>query len=72
MHGWESNSGRWKNIIQRLQQEQYNIVALDAPAHGASGSSSFNAILYSKFITVVSKNFKPNFFIGHSVGGMAI
>ncbi|MGB0456466.1 MAG: alpha/beta hydrolase [Flavobacteriaceae bacterium] len=72
VHGWESNSGRWKNIIQRLQQEEYNIVALDAPAHGASGSSSFNAILYSKFITVVSKNFKPNFFIGHSVGGMAI
>lgn len=72
VHGWESNSGRWKNIIQRLQQEQYNIVALDAPAHGASGGSSFNAILYSKFITVVSKNFKPNFFIGHSVGGMAI
>ncbi|MGC6525404.1 MAG: alpha/beta hydrolase [Flavobacteriaceae bacterium] len=72
VHGWESNSGRWKNIIQRLQQEEYNIVALDAPAHGASGSSSFNAILYSKFITVVSKNFKPKFFIGHSVGGMAI
>jgi esterase/lipase len=72
VHGWESNSGRWKNMIQRLQHEDYNIVALDAPAHGASGSSSFNAILYSKFIAVVAKKFNPKILIGHSVGGMAI
>jgi pimeloyl-ACP methyl ester carboxylesterase len=72
VHGWESNSGRWKNIIERLCQKKYNIIALDAPAHGASGSSSFNAVLYSEFIAVVAKRFKPKFLIGHSVGGMAI
>jgi pimeloyl-ACP methyl ester carboxylesterase len=72
VHGWESNTGRWKNMIQRLKQEEYNIVALDAPAHGASGGSSFNAILYSEFIAVIAKKFKPKYLIGHSVGGMAI
>lgn len=71
-HGWESNSGRWKNTIVRLQKLDYNIVALDAPAHGASGSEAFNAVLYSKFIDVVCKKFKPTALIGHSVGGMAI
>jgi len=71
-HGWESNSGRWKNTIIRLQKLDYNIVALDAPAHGASGSAAFNAVLYSKFIEVVCEKFKPTALIGHSVGGMAI
>ena len=49
-----------------------NIVALDAPAHGTSGSKIFNAVLYSKFIEVVCKEFKPSILMGHSVGGMAI
>lgn len=71
-HGWQSNSGRWKNIIFGLQKLDYNIVALDAPAHGASGSKIFNAVLYSKFIEVVCTEFKPSILIGHSVGGMAI
>ncbi|MDA9970694.1 alpha/beta hydrolase [Flavobacteriaceae bacterium] len=71
-HGWESNSGRWRNKIQKLQKEGYNIIALDGPAHGGSGSDTFNAILYSEFINIVSEEFKPTSFIGHSVGAMAL
>lgn len=70
-HGWESNSARWKNLIKALQKEHYNIIAVDAPAHGNSGSDTFNAILYSEFINVVCKKFNPEIIIGHSVGGMA-
>lgn len=71
VHGWESNSGRWKPLINHLKKEDYNIIALDAPAHGNSGSKHFNAIMYSEFIHVVAKKFKPSIIIGHSVGGMA-
>ncbi len=70
-HGWESNSARWKNLILELKQKGYNVIALDAPAHGKSGSKLFNAIIYSEFINVVAKRFKPQIIIGHSVGGMA-
>lgn len=70
-HGWESNSARWKTIINKFQKLNYNIIALDAPAHGNSGSKFFNALLYAEFINVVEKKFKPTFLIGHSVGGMA-
>jgi len=49
----------------------YNIVALDAPAHGSSGGKSFNAILYSECINMVVKKFNVHTIIGHSVGGMA-
>jgi pimeloyl-ACP methyl ester carboxylesterase len=70
-HGWESNSARWKKLILRLKQKGFSVIALDAPAHGQSGSKTFNAILYSEFINVVAKRFQPDIIIGHSVGGMA-
>ncbi len=70
-HGWESNSYRWKNLILELKRKGHNIIALDAPAHGKSGSSIFNAILYSEFIHVVANRFEPEIIIGHSVGGMS-
>ena len=70
-HGWESNTFRWKDLIEQLKMLNYNIVALDAPAHGSSGGKSFNAILYSECINMVVKKFNVHTIIGHSVGGMA-
>jgi pimeloyl-ACP methyl ester carboxylesterase len=70
-HGWESNSFRWYRLIETLRQDDFNIIALDAPAHGQSGSSHFNALLYADFINEVVKHYRPNVIIGHSVGGMA-
>lgn len=68
-HGWESNSYRWKDLIETLKIKNYNIVAIDAPAHGNSGNKSFNALLYSQCIYAVAKKFKPHAIIGHSIGG---
>ncbi|WP_028871166.1 alpha/beta fold hydrolase [Psychroserpens burtonensis] len=70
-HGWESNSFRWKSLIERLKKLDYNIVALDAPAHGRSSGKLFNAVLYAECIHIVAKKFNANIIIGHSVGGMA-
>jgi len=70
-HGWESNATRWYKLIKKLKKLDYNIIALDAPAHGKSGGQEFNAILYSEFIFKVAKKYTPEIIIGHSVGGMA-
>ena len=70
-HGWESNSSRWNYILNDFKAEDYNIIALDAPAHGQSTGRFFTAILYSDCIAKVANHFKPNVIIGHSVGGMA-
>ena len=70
-HGWESNTSRWEYLLEDLKAQDYNIVSLDAPAHGRSDGKQFNAILYSEFINVVAKKFQPEILIGHSVGGMA-
>tara|TARA_R100001369_G_scaffold73737_1_gene102350 strand:+ start:395 stop:1222 length:828 start_codon:yes stop_codon:yes gene_type:complete len=70
-HGWESNASRWDYILQDLKDQDYNIIALDAPAHGRSSGKNFNAVLYSEFINRVAQKFQPDVLIGHSVGGMA-
>lgn len=71
VHGWESNTARWKKKIAHFVEEGFNVIALDAPAHGASGSNFFNALLYSEFINTVAQKYQPQIIIGHSVGGMA-
>lgn len=69
VHGWESNAFRWKDLIEILKNRNYNIIALDAPAHGASGSKTFNAVLYSECINLVVNTYNPSVVIGHSIGG---
>ncbi|TGV01187.1 alpha/beta hydrolase [Flavivirga rizhaonensis] len=68
-HGWESNTYRWKSLIEILKTLDYTIIALDAPAHGASGGKLFNALFYSECIHVIAKKFEAQTLIGHSIGG---
>ena len=70
-HGWESNTARWSFLIKELKTLDYNIVSIDAPAHGSSDGKQFNAVLYSECINAVVNTYKPEIIIGHSVGGMA-
>lgn len=70
-HGWESNASRWDYILKDFIAQDYNIVALDAPAHGRSGCKQFNSVLYSEYINKVAQKHQPEVLIGHSVGGMA-
>jgi pimeloyl-ACP methyl ester carboxylesterase len=70
-HGWESNSWRWKYVIEPLQKLDYNIITLDAPAHGNSDGEEFTAVKYSKIIRKVIELYEPQIVIAHSVGAMA-
>jgi pimeloyl-ACP methyl ester carboxylesterase len=70
-HGWESNSARWRNFVKKLRRKKCRIVAVDAPAHGQSGSKVFNAILYAHCLEVAAKHYKPDMMVGHSAGGVS-
>lgn len=72
MHGWESNTFRWRNFIPLLQKENYTIVALDAPAHGNTSGKLLNLPLYSSCTQIVINKYKPTYVVGHSLGGMAL
>ncbi len=73
LHGWESNSGRWFAFFEPLRQAGYSIYAFDAPAHGRSGGSRFNVRMYADALKAYLDHhaFSPDFWIGHSAGGMA-
>ncbi len=70
LHGWESNTFRWRNLINYLIKEDYNIVAFDAPAHGKSGGEILNVPIYAECTDHVIKKFSPAYIVAHSVGGM--
>lgn len=72
VHGWESNTSRWKKLLPYLKPLGKTIIAIDAPAHGLSDGKEFNAPKYAEFIEVVAQKYQPTILIGHSVGGAAI
>ena len=72
VHGWESNTFRWRNLITKLQEADYNIVAFDAPAHGYSSGKYLNVPLYSDGVQAMIDTYGPKYLIGHSVGGMTL
>lgn len=71
LHGWESNTARWKKLIPHLLETGHTIIAIDAPAHGLSEGKEFNVIRYAANINIVAKKYSPNYIIGHSIGGKA-
>lgn len=69
VHGWESNAGRWENLLPFLKKSGSTIVAIDAPAHGLSSGKEFSIPLYAEFIHSSVQKFRPKYIIGHSIGG---
>jgi len=69
IHGWESNSARWKLLIPKLLKQGLRIVSIDAPAHGASDLALFDIEKYAEFIQEAILHFRPHYLVAHSVGG---
>lgn len=72
VHGWESNTFRWRNLIKKLTEADFNIVAFDAPSHGHSSGKHLYVPLYEEVVDYMVKKHSPKHLIGHSVGGMTI
>lgn len=72
VHGWESNSFRWRNLIGKLRDADYTVFAFDAPAHGHSSGKILHVPLYADCLQHMIRTFNPTDIIGHSVGGMTI
>ena len=69
VHGWESNASRWENLLPYLKKSGSTIIAIDGPAHGLSSGKEFNIPQYAEFIHIAVEKFKPEYLIGHSIGG---
>lgn len=71
VHGWQSNSSRWQQLIEYLQTFNYNIITLDAPGQGLSNGKEFSPPIYSAFIDTALKEFRPKILISHSLGSFS-
>ena len=71
VHGWESNAARWQRVVRQLLAKGFNVVAVDGPAHGQSGSQQFNVPLYAQMLSKVVEEYQPQSMVGHSIGGFA-
>ena len=71
IHGWESNSSRWKKMLPYLKKSGSTIIAIDGPAPGLSSGKEFTVTKYAEFMDVVVKKYQPHHIIGHSLGGKA-
>ena len=72
VHGWESNAARWKLLISYLRKSGCTIIALDAPAHGLSDGKEFTIPRYAEYVNVLVHKYKPQYLVGHSLGGATV
>lgn len=70
IHGWESNTFRWRNLIGHLREGGFQIYAFDAPAHGYSSGTYLHVPLYTQCVEHMVQKYHPRHIVGHSVGGM--
>ena len=72
VHGWQSNTYRWKKFIETLKMNEFSIYSFDAPGHGNSGSLFSNVPLYEKALSkIVDHIGNPESIISHSIGSFS-
>ncbi|MEP7277657.1 MAG: alpha/beta fold hydrolase [Bacteroidota bacterium] len=72
LHGFESTCKNFDAYVKTLVAKNYEVVAFDAPAHGASGGKRITLPLYRHMIeSVYFKLGGIQGFIAHSFGGLA-
>lgn len=70
MHGWEGRATQMAGFIEPLTQAGYQLIALDAPAHGQSEGKQSNPMKFIETLFLAEKVFGPFYaLIGHSMGG---
>ena len=72
VHGWNGRATNMYKIIEKLSQNNFDVYAFDAPAHGGSSGSNTNLPEFISCIeSVVSKLYPIHAILGHSLGGFA-
>lgn len=73
LHGFSSNCHNFDNYVTPLVNKGYEVLAFDAPAHGASEGKTVNALDYSEMILKIIELYGPiHGYIAHSFGGLAL
>ncbi|MEM1180055.1 MAG: alpha/beta hydrolase [Acidobacteriota bacterium] len=69
VHGWESRAGRLAQWVEPLRGAGFEVLAFDAPAHGASEGSLTNPMEFAILIADLESRFGPlHGLVAHSMG----
>ena len=72
LHGFSSSCHNFDKYVTPLINKNYEVLAFDAPAHGASEGTTVNAVEYADMIKRIMDLYGPiTGFIAHSFGGLA-
>ena len=71
LHGWQSRGTALRGFVPGLIEKGFEVIALDAPAHGESGGRSCSVRLYAEAVeVVVAKHPEISSVISHSIGSV--
>lgn len=73
LHGYESTIVNFDAYVKPLVEKGYEVLAFDAPAHGRSGGTTINVLIYKNMIKAINKIYGTvHSYIAHSFGGLAV
>ena len=71
LHGWLSNSQRWKPYVAQLDLNEYQVFALDAPGHGMAKGNFMNVEIYRNALEQSIQRTGPiDTLVCHSLGSL--
>lgn len=73
LHGWEGRAAQFRGLGERLASRGYQLIALDAPAHGRSPGSEADPVVFADALQEVASELGPlHAVVGHSMGGASV
>jgi alpha-beta hydrolase superfamily lysophospholipase len=73
LHGFESSAFNFDRYVRPMVRKGYEVVAMDAPAHGRSEGKTIAMPDYIRTIEETEKRFGPfDAYLAHSFGGLAL
>jgi alpha-beta hydrolase superfamily lysophospholipase len=73
LHGFSSTIMKFDHFVKPLMRQGYEVVAIDAPAHGKSSGKQLSVFDYKAMIQKAYETYGPiDAFIAHSFGGLAL
>lgn len=72
MHGWSGRATQVSSMLPHLLDAGYQVLAIDAPAHGQSDGKTTNILELVQVVEHLGHQFPLVAAIGHSFGGVAL
>lgn len=69
VHGWSGHAGQMAEFVEPLTRAGFRAVAIDLPAHGASGGGLSSVVHFTRAIWAAAQHFGPvHGIVSHSLG----